>query len=89
MRASLYGFAAAAALAGCATHASTERIATSQSAIAAAQAVGAPSVPQASLHLQLAREQFTEAQSLNARGEGKRAEGLLYRAQADAELASC
>jgi hypothetical protein len=90
MRASLYGLAAvaAAAFVGCATQASTERIAASQSAIRAAEAVGAQSVPQAALHLQLAREQFVDAQTLDAKGRGKEAEGLLYRAEADAELAS-
>ncbi|MDD5308525.1 MAG: DUF4398 domain-containing protein [Deltaproteobacteria bacterium] len=59
----------------------------STSGIRAAQEVGAAQVPQASLHLQLAREELAQAQGLSKEGEKEQAESLLMRAEADAELA--
>jgi hypothetical protein len=44
-------------------------------------------VPQASLELRLSEEQITKAKELMANGENERADLLLQRAQADAELA--
>jgi hypothetical protein len=65
----------------------TEKMESSSAAIRAAEEVGAPKVPQAALHLQLAREQTEHAKALLAKGERGDAEGLLLRAQADADLA--
>jgi hypothetical protein len=72
---------------GCAAGVSNEKIAATDSSIRAAEEVGAPRVPQASLHLQLAKEENGQAQQLIKDGDTKRAEGQLMRAQADAELA--
>jgi len=82
--------AAAALLGGCATAAPTERMESSAAAIRAAEEVGANKVPQASLYLQLAREQSEHAKELIANGgsdEKKQASSLLMRAQVDGELA--
>jgi hypothetical protein len=64
-----------------------EKMEASQAAIRAAEEVGAPKVPQAALHLQLAKEQSEAAKASLQQGERARAEGLLMRAAADAELA--
>ena len=74
--------------AGCASYpAPTERMTTSQSAVRAAQEVGAQNNPQAALHLKLAQEQVEQARALMNDGENKRAEFVLLRAESDAELA--
>lgn len=70
---------------GCAT--APLRTGPSTSGIRAAEEVGAPEVPQASLHLQLAREELDEAKALDAKGEHDRAKSMLMRSEADAELA--
>lgn len=73
---------------GCAgTTASTARLGATQAAIRSASEVGAEREPTAALHLQYAREQFTQAEQLSRSGEGVRAERVLARAEADAELA--
>ncbi len=59
----------------------------STSGIRAAEEVGASDVPQASLHLQLAKEELARAQKLNEDGEEEQATSMLMRAEADAELA--
>lgn len=59
----------------------------STSGISAAEAVGAAQVPQASLHLQLAKEELELAKGLSAKGEKDEAESMLMRSEADAELA--
>ena len=59
----------------------------STSGIRAAEEVGAKDVPQAKLHLQLAKESLERATKLYAQGEKDRARSLLMRAEADAELA--
>ena len=75
-------------LAGCASAPPPiERMESSTAAIRAAAEVGAAQVPQAALHLQLAKEQSEHARELIAQGDRPRAEGLLMRAEADAELA--
>jgi outer membrane murein-binding lipoprotein Lpp len=63
------------------------RTEASTSGIRAAEEAGAAKVPQASLHLQLAREELELAKSLSAKGEKKEAASMLLRAEADAELA--
>jgi type IV pilus biogenesis protein CpaD/CtpE len=63
------------------------RTEASTSEIRAAEEAGAANVPQASLHLQLAKEELELAKGLAAKGEKARASSMLLRAEADAELA--
>jgi hypothetical protein len=65
----------------------TERLASSQAALRVAQEVNATGNPQASLHLKLAQEQLEQAKQMMADNDNKRAEYVLMRAEADAELA--
>jgi Domain of unknown function (DUF4398) len=65
----------------------TERMASAESAMRAAKEVGANQVPQAQLHTQLAQEQLDRAHKAIADGDNERADRLLLRATADAELA--
>ena len=60
---------------------------TSTAAIRSAEALGAAGVPQAALHLQLAKENVAAAVALNEDNRAEEALSLLLRAQADAELA--
>ena len=71
--------------AGCAS--APLRTEASTSGIRAAEEVGAAKIPQASLHLQLAKEELELAKGLAAKGEKKKAASMLLRAEADAELA--
>jgi hypothetical protein len=59
----------------------------SMSGIRAAEEVGAAKVPQASLHLQLAKEELELAKGLAAKGEKEKAMSMLLRAEADSALA--
>ena len=74
---------------GCASSskAPTEQLAQTTASERAATEVGATGVPQAAYHMQLAREQTEHAQLLIKQHEYARANSLLERAQADAELA--
>ena len=72
---------------GCAGNRQMLRTEASTSGIRAAEEVGAAKVPQASLHLQLAREELELARGLAAKGEKKEAASMLLRAEADGELA--
>ncbi len=75
---------AATIVTGCASAPlSTE---TSTSGIRAAEEAGAAKVPQASLHLQLAKEELELARGFSAKGEKEKAASMLLRAEADAEL---
>src|SRR5438105_3134084 len=75
-------------IAGCAsTPVPNARVASSEAAIRAAQETGSGAVPQAALHLKLAEEQLLSAKALIRDSDNKRAEYVLMRAQADAELA--
>ena len=65
----------------------TARMESNSAAMRSAEEVGAPKVPAAALHLQLAREQTEHARAALAKGERSNAEGLLMRAEADANLA--
>jgi regulator of protease activity HflC (stomatin/prohibitin superfamily) len=76
---------AIATAAGCAT--APLRTEASTSGIRAAEEVGAAKVPQASLNLQLAKEELDRAKGLAAKGEKEQAASMLLRAEADAELA--
>ena len=71
---------------GCA-NAPPLRTEASTSGIRAAEEAGAANVPQASLHLQLAKEELELAKGLSTKGEKERAASMLLRAEADAELA--
>jgi len=73
-------------LAGCAAKTNL-RTEASTSGIRAAEEVGAAKVPQASLHLQLAKEELELAKELFSKGEKEKASSMLLRAEADAELA--
>jgi hypothetical protein len=75
------------ALACAGAPAPTQRLASAQASLRAANEVGAKEVPAAKLHAQLAQEQVDQAQKLIEDGENERADALLRRAQADAELA--
>lgn len=77
--------AATGIVAGCAN--APLRTEASTSGIRAAEEAGAAKVPQASLHLQLAREELESAKQLSAQGEKEKADSMLTRAEADAELA--
>ena len=63
------------------------RTEASTSGIRAAEEVGAAKVPQAALHLQLAKEELARATALAAKDEKEMAASMLMRAEADAELA--
>jgi hypothetical protein len=76
---------AAAIAAGCASAPLRTDVATS--GIRAAEEVGATSVPQASLYLQLAKEELDQARALSSQDEKEKAASMLTRAEADAQLA--
>jgi hypothetical protein len=59
----------------------------SQTSVRAAELAGAQNSPQSALHLKRAREQIESGRSLMQEGENERAEWVLRRAQADADLA--
>lgn len=71
---------------GCAKNVPLRTEATT-SGIRAAEEAGAAKVPQASLHLQLAKEELELARGLAAKGKKEEAASMLLRAQADGELA--
>jgi hypothetical protein len=75
--------------AGCGSSypAPTQPLSEAQAADRSAQELGADADPAAKLHLKLAQEQMANAKKLMADGENKRAEAMLLRAKADAELA--
>jgi outer membrane protein OmpA-like peptidoglycan-associated protein len=78
------------ALAACATARgpSVTRSASVAESIRVARQTGADRVPLGSLHLGLAADELASARRLAAEGEYARADALLARAQADAELAA-
>jgi hypothetical protein len=84
-----WSLAAVAALAmGCASAPKPEaRIASSEGAIRGAEEAGANQVPEATLHVKLAQEQRQQALELIKDGDNHRAEFVLARSEADAELA--
>lgn len=64
-----------------------QRMADAESAQRTARELGANSVPQAQLSLKLADDQIGLAKKAMADGDNERADSLLIRAKADAELA--
>lgn len=76
------------AVAGCAgTPVPHEQMASSQAAIRGAEEVGANNLPQAELHLQLAKDQVDKARALIEDDENERARFVLMRAESDADVA--
>ena len=67
-----------AMIAGCGSSAPLNKEA-STSAIRAAEEVGAPNVPTASLYLQLAKEEQENAKALAAKGDKEEAESMQFR----------
>ena len=63
------------------------KVTEAESAVSAAQAVGAASNPRAALHLKMARDQLAEAKTLIRNGNEEEARLVLEGAEADAELA--
>jgi hypothetical protein len=73
---------------GCASYpAPTDHLANSYATIRAAQEVGAPTIPQAALHLRLAQEEQAKAKDMVANDRNQEADYMTMRANADAELA--
>jgi hypothetical protein len=64
-----------------------ERLASAEATTRGAAEVGGDNVPQAALHLKMARDQIAQAKALIQDGDGNRAALVLSRAEADAELA--
>lgn len=65
----------------------TQQMADVQAANRSATELGAERDPRAQLHLKLAEEQMRQAEVAMNDGDNERAESLLMRAKADAELA--
>jgi hypothetical protein len=64
-----------------------ERLASAEAATRGAAEVGGERVPQAALHLKMARDQIAQAKGFIELGDQDRAAMLLVRAEVDAELA--
>ncbi len=89
MRSAWIATGAALFVSGCGASFPTpsERLAQAESASRGAKELGAESEPNASLHLKMANDQIKQAKDLMERGDNKRADALLVRAQSDGELA--
>jgi hypothetical protein len=77
--------ATAAIAAGCAS--APLHTEGSTSGIRSAEVAGSATVPQATLHVQLAKEEVDAAKALDVKGQKAQAASMLSRAEADAELA--
>jgi hypothetical protein len=76
-----------AATVGCGSAAMpSAKMTDAKSEIKAADAVGAAHVPQAALHLKLARDETARAEALLKQGDEEEADLMLDRARIDAEL---
>jgi len=64
-----------------------ERMVAAESSVRAARELGADNVPTAQLHVKLADEEIQKAKALAANDENDRADTMLQRAAADADLA--
>lgn len=64
-----------------------ERLTNAEAASRSADELGARNNPKAALHLKLAQEQIDQAKGLMQEGDNRRADFVLQRANADAELA--
>lgn len=80
---------AACAAIGCASSypSPTQRMADAIATVRGAEEVGANNNPQGQLHLRLAQEGLQNAKMLVDNGDNKRADFVLVRAKADADLA--
>jgi hypothetical protein len=89
MASGMLAFAVLAASAGCGGGYPEPRnqLTASESAVRAAEVAGAQNSPQSALHLKRAREQVESGKGLMNEGDNERAEWVLRRAQADADLA--
>ena len=74
-------------IAGCGSNAVVVDEESSTSSIRAAEEVGAGDISNASLYLQLAKEELVKAQTFAENGDKEEAESMLLRASADGELA--
>lgn len=83
-----FAFAGVLFATGCASFPTpTESMASAIASVRGAEEVGAASVPQAALKLQLAREELIRARALLADGENESAHYQALRASNDADLA--
>jgi outer membrane PBP1 activator LpoA protein len=64
----------------------SDRLASAEAAARSARELGAEKEPKAALHLKLATEQIDQAKGLMHNGDNRRADLVLQRASADAEL---
>jgi hypothetical protein len=64
----------------------SDRLASAEAAARSARELGAEKEPKAALHLKLATEQIDQAKGLMRDGDNRRADLVLQRANADAEL---
>jgi hypothetical protein len=64
----------------------SDRLASAEAAARSARELGAEKEPKAALHLKLATEQIDQAKNLMRDGDNRRADLVLQRANADAEL---
>ncbi len=77
-----------ALFAGCASYPPpTQRLAETEGVVRAAQEIGAQTDARAALQLRLAQEEMAIAKNALSKGDNKRADFLLGRADADADLA--
>jgi PBP1b-binding outer membrane lipoprotein LpoB len=77
-----------AAMVGCASYpAPVQKLADAEATSRGAQEVGVSASPQAQLHLAVAQEEITRAKQLMNDGDNEKADFMLLRAKADAELA--
>jgi len=74
-------------IAGCGSSPAVVNEESSTSSIRAAQEVGASDISNASLYLQLAKEELVKAQTFAENGDKEEAESMLLRATVDGELA--
>ncbi len=81
--------ALAVAVTGCGSFPKPEaRVTSSAGAIRGAEEAGAPAVPSATLYLKHAKDNREAALAAIKEGENEKADWLLMRAEADAELAN-
>jgi hypothetical protein len=66
----------------------TQRMAETMASIRTAHELAAQTNPEAQLHLRLAEEQLTQARTLEANGDNRKADLTLLRAKADADVAA-
>jgi outer membrane murein-binding lipoprotein Lpp len=74
-------------IAGCGSSSVVVDEESTTSSIRAAEEVGANDISNASLYLQLAKEELVKAQTFAENGDKEKAESMLLRASADGELA--